>query len=99
MDVYAEFKMRYGAIKIQRELSDRGIPCSVNRVQRHMRHHDIKSIVIKKYPEKRLIKIYFTNLHFFLQFSCPYASIRKSINFLIIYFNSIMGINPISTEQ
>ena len=49
MDVYAEFKMRYGAIKIQRELSDRGIPCSVNRVQRHMRRLGIKSIVIKKY--------------------------------------------------
>ena len=69
MDVYAEFKMRYDAIKIQRELSDRGIPCSVNRVQRHMRHHDIKSIVIKKYPEKRLIKI----LQIFI-FSCNFPA-------------------------
>lgn len=49
LSVYTEFKKRYGAIKIQRELSDRGIPCSVNRVQRHIRHLGIKSIVIKKY--------------------------------------------------
>ena len=49
LSVYTEFKKRYGAIKIQRELSDRGIPCSVNRVQRHMRRLGIKSIVIKKY--------------------------------------------------
>ncbi|MGM9572127.1 MAG: IS3 family transposase, partial [bacterium] len=34
LSVYTEFRKRYGAIKIQRELSDRGIPCSVNRVQR-----------------------------------------------------------------
>ncbi|MFW5652381.1 MAG: IS3 family transposase [Acetivibrio ethanolgignens] len=49
LSVYTEFKRRYGAIKIQRELSDRGIACSVKRVQRHMGRLDIKSIVIKKY--------------------------------------------------
>ena len=48
-DIYIEFKKRYGAIKIQRELSSRGIPCSVKRVQRHMRKLGIKSIVVKKY--------------------------------------------------
>lgn len=49
LSVYTESKRRYGAIKIQRELSDRGIPCSVKRVQRHMRRLGIKSIVIRKY--------------------------------------------------
>ena len=48
-DIYLEFKKRYGAIKIQRELSARGIPCSVKRVQRYMRKLGIKSIVVKKY--------------------------------------------------
>ena len=48
----------------------------------------------KKYRFKNV-----KNLHFFLQFPSPYASIRKSIHFLIINFNSIMGINPISTHQ
>ena len=47
--VYLEFKKRYGAIKIQKELNSRGIYCSVNRVQRHMRRLGIKSIVVKKY--------------------------------------------------
>lgn len=47
--VYTEFKKRYGAIKIQRELSARGILCSVKRVQRHMKELNIKSIVVKKY--------------------------------------------------
>jgi transposase len=49
LDVYIEFKKRYGAIKIQRELSSRGICCSVKRVQRHMKRLNIKSIVVKKY--------------------------------------------------
>ena len=48
LSVYTEFKKRYGAVKIQRELSDRGILCSVKRVQRHMRKFGMKSIVIKK---------------------------------------------------
>ena len=37
LSVYNEFKKRYGAIKIHRELNDRNIPCSVKRVQRHMK--------------------------------------------------------------
>jgi transposase len=48
-DIYIEFKKRYGAIKIQRELSFRGVHCSVKRVQRHMKRLNIKSIVVKKY--------------------------------------------------
>lgn len=48
-DIYIESKKRYGAIKIQRELSSRGIPCSVKRVQRHMQKLGIRSIVVKKY--------------------------------------------------
>ena len=49
LTIYLEFKKRYGAIKIQKELNSRNIPCSVNRVQRHMRRLGIKSIVVKKY--------------------------------------------------
>lgn len=49
LSVYNEFKKRYGSIKIQKELCDRDIPCSVKRVQRHMRQLGIKSIVVKKY--------------------------------------------------
>ena len=37
LSVYNELKKRYGAIKIHRELNDRNIPCSVKRVQRHMK--------------------------------------------------------------
>ncbi len=33
---YDKSKGRYGAIKIQRDLEEAGIPCSVKRVQRHM---------------------------------------------------------------
>jgi transposase len=49
LSVYLEFKKRYGAIKIQKELNSRGIPCSLKRVQRHMRRLEIKSIVVRKY--------------------------------------------------
>lgn len=44
--IYNEFKKRYGEIKIYRELNDRNIPCSVKRVQRHMKKLEIKSIVV-----------------------------------------------------
>ena len=54
LNVYHEFKKRYGAIKIQRELNARNIPCSVKRVQRHMKNLDIKSIVVKKYQYKKI---------------------------------------------
>lgn len=53
LSVYLEFKKRYGAIKIQRELNDRNIPCSVKRVQRHMRRLQIKSIVARKYQYQK----------------------------------------------
>ena len=42
LSVYNEFKKRYGSIKIHRELNERDIPCSVKRVQRHMKKLDIK---------------------------------------------------------
>ena len=53
LSVYLEFKKRYGAIKIQKELNSRNIPCSVKRVQRHMRCLEIKSIVVKKYQYQK----------------------------------------------
>ena len=53
LSVYLEFKKRYGAIKIQKELNSRNIPCSVKRVQRHMRRLEIKSIVVKKYQYQK----------------------------------------------
>ena len=53
LSVYNEFKKRYGAIKIHRELNDRNIPCSVKRVQRHMKRLGIKSIVVKKYQYQK----------------------------------------------
>lgn len=37
LSIYPEFKKRYVAIKIQKELNFRNIPCSVKRFQRHMR--------------------------------------------------------------
>ena len=53
LSVYNEFKKRYGAIKIHRELNDRNIPCSAKRVQRHMKKLEIKSIVVKKYQYQK----------------------------------------------
>ena len=53
LSVYEEYKKRYGAIKIHRELNDRGVPCSVKRVQRHMKRLGIKSIVVKKYQYQK----------------------------------------------
>lgn len=53
LSVYNEFKKRYGAIKIHRELNDRNIPCSVKHVQRHMKKLEIKSIVVKKYQYQK----------------------------------------------
>lgn len=53
LSVYLEFKKRYGAVKIQKELNSRNIPCSLKRVQRHMRRLEIKSIVVKKYQYQK----------------------------------------------
>lgn len=54
LSIYNEFKKRYGAIKIHRELNDRNIPCSVKRVQRYMKKLEIKSIVVKSINTKRI---------------------------------------------
>lgn len=53
LSVYNEFKKRYGAIKIHRELNDRNTSCSVKRVQHHMKKLEIKSIVVKKYQSQK----------------------------------------------
>ncbi len=53
LSVYNEFKKRYGAIKICRELNDRNIPYSVKRVQHHTKKLEIKSIVVKKYQYQK----------------------------------------------
>ncbi len=50
---YDESKGRYGAIKIQRDLEEAGIPCSVKRVQRHMANLGIRSIVVRKYTYQK----------------------------------------------
>ena len=61
---FNESKQRYGAVKLQKILSDTGIPCSIKRVQRHMVRNGLRSIVVKKYkhhsekndiPEKKNI--------------------------------------------
>lgn len=49
LSIYNEFKKRYGAINIHRDLNDRNIPYSVKRVQRHMKKLETKIIVVKKY--------------------------------------------------
>ena len=66
--IYNEFKKRYGAIKIHRELNDRNIPCSVKRVQRHMKKLEIKSIVVKKYQYQKNQEM----LHSFIRRGNPY---------------------------
>lgn len=45
-------KKRYGAVKISRKLNEASIPCSVKRVQRHMRRQGLHSVVVKKYNHK-----------------------------------------------
>ena len=47
--VYEDSKQRYGAVKICRILNDRGTPCSVKRVQRHMAEQGLRSVVVRKY--------------------------------------------------
>lgn len=46
---YDKSKGRYGAIKIQRDLEEAGILCSVKRVQRHMAKLGLRSVVVRKY--------------------------------------------------
>lgn len=52
MHYYLECKKLYGAIKLHRVLNDSGIPCSIKRVQRHMKRLGIHSVVIRKYNYK-----------------------------------------------
>ncbi len=47
--IYNESKGIYGAVKICRSLNDNGIPCSLKRVQRHMKAQELRSKVVKKY--------------------------------------------------
>lgn len=49
---FEENKKRYGAIKIHRKLTESGIPCSIKRVQRHMKRLGLRSVVVKKYNHK-----------------------------------------------
>ena len=49
---FEENKKRYGAVKICRKLDDNGVPCSIKRVQRHMQHQALRSVVVKKYNHK-----------------------------------------------
>lgn len=52
MECYLDNKKRYGAIKICRSLNDTGTPCSIKRVQRHMKRLGIRSVVVRKYKHK-----------------------------------------------
>ena len=47
--IYKESKGIYGAVKICRSLNDNGTPCSLKRVQRHMKVQELRSKVVKKY--------------------------------------------------
>lgn len=49
---FNECKQRYGAIKLQRVLSDEGNKCSVKRVQRHMARNGLRSVVSRKYTHQ-----------------------------------------------
>lgn len=49
MEYYLDNKKRYGAAKLCKTLNGNGIPCSVKRIQRHMKRLGIRSIVVRKY--------------------------------------------------
>lgn len=49
INIYLDSKKRYGAIKINRSLKDKGISISIKRTQRLMNQLGIKSIIVKKY--------------------------------------------------
>ena len=42
-------KQIYGSIKLHRILNIEGVPCSLKRVQRHMKNQGLRSVVVKKY--------------------------------------------------
>ncbi len=47
--IWTESKSRYGALKIHKTLTDRGIKVSIKRVRRYMSEMNIQSIVVKKF--------------------------------------------------
>lgn len=49
---FEQSKKLYGAIKIHRKLIEKGIPCSIKRVQRHMQRQGLRSLVVRKYNYK-----------------------------------------------
>ena len=55
LECYQESKGRYGAIKLHKVLNSNGIPCSVKRVQRHMKRLSIRSVVVKNTIIKRIM--------------------------------------------
>lgn len=52
MECYLDNKKRYGALKLHSILNNNGIPCSIKRVQRHMKRLGIRSVVVRKYNYK-----------------------------------------------
>lgn len=46
---FDENKGRYGAVKLQKAIEKKGYPCSLKRVQRHMKKLGLHSVVVKKY--------------------------------------------------
>lgn len=44
--------MKNLAIKLKQALNNAGIACSIKRVQRHMKHLQLRSLVVKKYKHK-----------------------------------------------
>lgn len=49
---YLDSKKRYGAVKLCKALNAAGIPCSIQRVQRHRKRLGIHSVVVRKYKYK-----------------------------------------------
>ena len=69
-EVFDESKGRYGAVKIFRSLNDRGISCSLKRVQRHMAAQGLRSVVVKKYNHL----LFPRRLHYHVNFDHSYLN-------------------------
>lgn len=55
---HTESRQRYGAPKIHVLLGKEGIRTSINRVQRMMRRHSLRSVIVKKFrPEPSVSKV------------------------------------------
>lgn len=48
-DTFFKNKQIYGATKLHHILNTEGVPCSLKRVQRHMKRLELRSVVVKKY--------------------------------------------------